>query len=113
MANLMRLALIDTNSGYVWGDYCCHADEAARLSDETLMRNAAVAVMNSADPSRHYEAHEFVCIERRRESVTALDVYEMPDDDFALTDGQDREQIAHVEAGRFLGRLQHVPPNTR
>lgn len=113
MPDNRRFGLIETTTGYVMGDVCMPGDLVDRMSDETLMRHAAVTVMNSADLTRRYDHHEFVPIERRRENVSALDVYEIADDAFELTDGQDREQIAHVEAGRFIGRVRHVSPFDR
>lgn len=104
----IRIAAIDATTGYVWGESCITRDLADRASDLTLMQGAATQILQEADGSRRYESDWFEeC--SQRDAAALLHLYEIADDEFELTDGQDKEQIAHVEDGRYIGSVRYVP----
>ena len=82
-----RLAIIDTNRGYVWGHvYAENAIEACRAIDGS-----------NGDHGRTYSETP-----DPRDTSTGYRVYEVQDD-LEISDGQDGDTIESVESGRYVG----------
>lgn len=87
-----RIAAIDANSGFVWGDTVA----------ETIAQ-AAVAILTDADGSREYAVE--VC--SRHAADASLHLYVVADD-LVIEDGQDAATIAAVEASTYLGSVRNA-----
>ena len=83
---MTKYATIDMNSGYVWW-----AGEAMH----------PVEACKNSDLEGNNEAREFEEITRSQREHAAYAVYQIPAD-LSIDDGQDKEQIAAVEASRFV-----------
>jgi hypothetical protein len=97
-----RYAAIDAESGYVWGST---DNTPVGLTDDTAARYTAAEVSREADSSRWYDAESFTPCTRRDAAVT-YHVYEIADD-VEIVDGQAKETITAVEAGRYVGSVRY------
>lgn len=94
-----RIAFIESNSGYVWGDTIdgwCKDTSAplaaiARQMDESIERGSADGYQYDENDRGFGCPHDYYV------------AYEIPADLEISGDGQDREYIAAVSAGKKLG----------
>lgn len=91
---MTRYALIDTNSGYVW------------WTGEADTPEAACAVAHYETGNAYTEAPEWSDAGKYA-AGNAYDVYEANADYECERGGDDRDEIAAVEAMPFVGRFKH------
>ncbi len=87
-----RYATIDLNSGFVWWlGYADDPEEACRMSPE-----------GNDHPVTEAGVYKRISPSQAKDTGGGYAVYEIPPD-FDIDDGQDRADIAKVEAQRFVG----------